>query len=300
MMKNAFRLCLGIGLTLATASGLLAQTPPPAASGPPKVLQIFREEVKPGKGPAHQKWETGWPRMFAKANWPTSSLALTSVTGPSEAWFLTGYDSFAAWEKDRENFDKNPAVKAEDDRLAAGDGEFLSATRSIVASYREDLSSKTTVVLPKMRYFRIVTYRVRPGHDSDFADAAKIVKGTYEKANVELPFAVYQIFSGMPTPTYLVFLPMKSLDEIDSGMARSKTIQDAFGEENQKKLSKMSADGYLTIESNLFAFDPKISYPSKEFIAADPEFWTPRPGPAMKKEPTKPAPKEGAKPVSKP
>lgn len=279
-MKNAFRLCLGIGLTLSMASGLFAQAPMPP--GPPKVLQIFREEVKPGKGPAHLKWETGWPKAFAKVSWPTHYLAMTSVSGPSEAWFMTGYESFAAWEKDRQNFDKNQTLKSEDDRLTQGDGEFLSASRSIVAVYREDLSSKTAIKLPTMRYFRVFTFRVRPGHDSDFADAAKIVKGAYEKANVDVPWATYQISSGMLTPTYLLFLPMKSLDEIDSAMARSKTIQEAEGEENQKKLLKLASDGYLTIDSNIFAFDPKISYPSKEFIAGDPEFWTPKPQPAAK------------------
>jgi hypothetical protein len=297
-MKNSVCLYLGIGLTLSTTTGLLAQTPSPP--GPPKVLQIFREEVKPGKSPAHEKWETGWPKAYAKANWPTNFLAMTSVTGPSEAWFMTGYDSFAAWEKDRENFDKNQTLKSEDDRLVQGDGEFLSGSRSIVAAYREDLSSKAAVSIPKMRYFRVVTYRVRPGHDSDFVDAAKIVKGAHEKANVDLPWAVYQIASGMPSPTYLVFLPMKSFAEIDSGMGRSKTIQEAEGEENQKKLLKLASDGYLTIDSNIFAFSPKMSYPSKEFVAADPEFWTPKPEPTMKKEPTKPASKEGAKAASKP
>jgi hypothetical protein len=288
-MKNAFCLCLGVGLTLSTASGLLAQTPMPP--GPPKVLQIFREEVKPGKGPAHQKWETGWPKAFAKANWPTNYLAMTSVTGPSEAWFLTGYESFAAWQKDRENMDKSP-LKSEDERLTQGDGEFLSGHRSIVAAHREDLSSKTAVSIPKMRYFRVITFRIRPGHDSDFVDASKIIKAAYEKANVDLPWAVYQVSSGMLTPTYLVFLPMKSLDEIDSAMARFKTIQEAEGEENQKKLLKLASDGYLTTDSNIFAFEPKMSYPSKEFTAADPEFWAPKPKPAAKKE--------AAKPVSKP
>ncbi len=85
-----------------------------------------------------------------------------------------------------------------------------------------------------MRYFRIITYRVRPGNDTDFTDAAKIVREAYEKASVDLPWAVYQIVSGMPSPTYLVFVPMRSLEEIDTAFARSKTIQEAEGEENAK------------------------------------------------------------------
>ncbi len=283
-MKNSLYPRLGVALVFVTASGLLAQTPAADPSAPPKVLQIIREDVKPGKAPAHQKWEEGWPRAYAKAKWPTSFVAMTSVSGPSEAWFMSGYDTFGAWGKDRESFDKNP-IKGEDDRLSQGDGEFLSGTRSIVAAYREDLSAWAGVKLPTMRYFRVITYRVRPGHDSDFVDAAKTLKGGYEKASVKLPWAVYQIVSGLPTPTYLVFLPMKSFDEIDGAMANSKSIQEAMGEETQKKMSKLASDGYLSIESNIYALDPKMSYPSKEWIAGDPEFWTPKSAPAAAKKP---------------
>lgn len=291
-MKDTLRLFVGIALTVSAATGLLAQTPTqtpaPGMGAPPKVLQIFREEVKPGKSAAHQKYEMGWPKAYSKVNWPTNYLALTSVTGPSEAWFMTGYDSFAAWQKDRDNLEKNEALKNEDDRLAQGDSEFLSGARSIVASYREDLSTSAPVALPKMRYFRVLTFRVRPGHDSDFSDSAKMIKAAYEKANVQVPWATYQVASGMATPTYMVFLPMKSFDEIDSALMNGKKLQEAQGEENQKKMAKMAGDGYLTIESNIFAFDPKMSYPAKDFAAVDPEFWNPKPAPREKKGAEKP------------
>jgi hypothetical protein len=73
-------------------------------------------------------------------------------------------------------------------------------------------------------------------------------------------------------------------------MMNSKKLQDAQGEENQKKLTKMATDGYIAIESSIFAFDPKMSYPAKDFAAADPEFWNPKPSAMGKKEAAK-APK---------
>jgi len=287
-MRNVLRLCLGISLSVCAASALLAQAPPPN-SGPPRVLQIFREEVKAGRAAAHQKWETGWPKAYAKANWPTNYLSVVSVTGPAEAWFMTGYESFAAWGKDTESFEANAAFKAEYDRLSEGDAQFLSGGRTIVGALREDLSTPVQVVLPKMRYFRVITFRVRPGHDSDFMDAAKMMRAGYEKANVQLAWATYQIVSGMQTPAFMVFIPMKSLDEIDTGLANGRKVADAQGEENVKKLAKMSADGYLSVETNIYAFDPKMSYPAKDFAAADPEFWNPKPAPPAKKPAAKPA-----------
>lgn len=271
--------------------------PPP----PPKVLQIYREEVKVGKGPAHVKVEKEFVAAAAKAKWPTHYLAMTTVTGPSEAWFLTGYASFAAWEKDREDTDKNTAFTADLDRLVAKDGELLSNGRSLVASLREDLSAGGPVDIARMRYFRLITFRVRPGHESDFQDAVKIVRAAYEKAKADVPWAVYQISGGMPGPTFMVFIPMKSMAEIDASIARAGAIREAEGPENEKALTKLASDGYATVEQNVLAFSPAMSYPSKEFVARDPEFWTPKPAaktaaPAKKAEPK---PKEEAKPAVK-
>lgn len=282
-------LCLSLSFT----SGLLADSAP-QVGGPPKVLQIYREEVKPGKMAAHQKMEANWPRLFAKANFPSNYLAIESITGPNEAWFLSGYGSFADWGKDTEVLEKNPALKAELERLGAQDAELLSGVRSIVAFLREDMSYlSNTINVTKDRFFRITTIRARPGHEADFKDAAKLVRDAYEKSKTEIPWAVYQVSAGMPGPTYLIFTPMKSLADADAGLARMKTIQDAEGEEGQKAISKHASDGYSSLESNLFAFSPKMSYPSKEFIAADPAYWAPKPAASAKSAP--PAKKEGQK-----
>ncbi len=267
---------------------------------PPKVLQIYREEVKVGKAPAHVKVEKGFVAAAAKANWPTHYLAMTTVTGPSEAWFLTGYPSFAAWEKDRDDTDKNSAFTADLDRLVEKDGELLTNGRSLVAVLREDLSAGGPVDIAKMRYFRLLTFRVRPGHENDFQDAVKIVRSAYEKAKVEVPWAVYQISGGMPGPTFMLMMPMKSMSEIDAAIARAAAIREAEGPENEKALAKLASDGFASVETNILAFSPAMSYPSKEFVARDPAFWTPKP--AAKAAPAKQAdakPKEGAKPAEK-
>ncbi len=60
----------------------------------------------------------------------------------------------------------------------------------------------------------------------------------------------------------------------------------------------MAGDGYLTTESNIYAFNPKISYVSKEVASADPDFWTPKVKPAAK--PAAAAKTEGKKPAAKP
>ncbi|HEY8793805.1 MAG TPA: hypothetical protein VIM15_02585 [Gemmatimonadaceae bacterium] len=275
-MTKTPTLVYALSLSLVSIATLPAQSPG-EGGGPPKVVQIIREEVKPGKGAAHAKVEAGWPRAFAKAKWPTHYLAMTSMSGPSEAWFLIGYPSMAAWEQDNQNSEKATALTAQLDQLSARDGELLSNTRGVVATYIDSLSYKPHVDMPTMRYFQVLTFRVRPGHESDFMQAAKMFRTAYEKAK-DLPaaWATYRVDFGMPGPVYLVFIPAKSLEEMDQHPAQDKAFGEAMGAENWKALNKIAADSYVNVESNLFALSPKMSYPPTEFAARDPDFWTPK------------------------
>ena len=270
---------------------VVAQTAESPGWPGPKVLQIYVEKIKPGKSPAHEGVEAGWPRAFAKAKWPTHYVAATSLTGPSEAWFMAGYESFAAWETDSRNIDKNAELRKELNQLEAKDGELRSGERSLVAFFREDLSNQPNADLPKMRYFRIITVRVKPGHDAQFAEAAKIIKAGYDKANLPQSWYAYQIYSGMPTPTFLIFVPMKSLGEVDTAFGNVKTLQEAEGEDNAKKLQTIAGESYSSVDSDLYAFNAKMSYVSKEWADEDPEFWRPKAPAAMKSEGKKPAAK---------
>src|SRR5439155_1335832 len=62
---------------------------------PPPYLEIFREEVKVGRAGAHVQTEAGWPRAFAKAKIPNNYIAMTTIYGPTEAWFFEGHGSVA-------------------------------------------------------------------------------------------------------------------------------------------------------------------------------------------------------------
>jgi hypothetical protein len=278
LMATIVRLSLAFSTVVLLSPLYQALAQPPASPSTPKVLQIFREEVKPGKGAAHEKVEVGWPQAFAKANYPVHYLAMTSMAGPNEAWFLEGYDSFASIEKAEQLIDKNTTLKTELEKLSERDGELLSGMRTLITTYRDDLSYRPNVTLSQMRYMTVTTARVRPGHDSDFVALRKIVTAAHEKANMDEHWAMYQVVSGAPAGTYLLFLPMKSMAQMDAyAEIHGKPYQDALGEENQKKVRELASTAVMTVESTLFAFNPKMSYVSKEFAAGDPDFWMTKP-----------------------
>jgi hypothetical protein len=245
---------------------------------PPKVLQIFVESVKPGKGAAHEKVEMGWPAAFRKAKWPSHYLAMTSMSGPGEAWYVGVYDSYAALETDQRNVEKTPALARELERLSQVDGELLTGTRSILARYRPDLSYRPDFDIAPMRYFGLTIFTVNPGYDSAFSDVRKLVHAAHEKANMDEHWAMYQVTSGMAGSTYLLFLPMKSLQEADVAQeTHGKPYGDALGEAGRQQLRDFARAGVASSETKLFSFSPKMSYMSAEIVARDSLFWAPKP-----------------------
>jgi hypothetical protein len=107
----------------------------------PKILVIQREYTKPGKdGASHEKTEGAYIHALSAGKAHESYIALTSLTGPSRALFMSSYPSFAAWEEDHKNVGKDAALSAALDRANVADGDLLSATDSSVWSRREDLS----------------------------------------------------------------------------------------------------------------------------------------------------------------
>jgi len=69
-----------------------------------------------------------------------------------------------------------------------------------------------------------------------------------------------------------------------------KDFEAAMGEEGMKKLSELSAAAIESSQTNLFAINPRMSYPADEWVKADPEFWKPKAAAsASKKADEKPA-----------
>jgi len=87
---------------------------------------------------------------------------------------------------------------------------------------------------------------------------------------------------------YLVATAMRSMSEIDQQQADSKQFEAALGASGMKRLEELSALCLEKSQSNLFMFNPKMSYPPAEWVKEDPGFWKPKMEAPVKKEPAKP------------
>ena len=267
--------------TMVLAGSLSAQAMAPP-SGPPPYLQIVREEVKVGRGGAsHLQTEVGWPRAFGKAKIANNYLAMTTLYGPNEAWFVEGHSSIAEIEAVTKSIDAVPGLSQELDRLSQADAANINNLRTLLGRYQVSLSNPGTVSPPEMRVWEVIIFRVRPGHEGDFVQATNLYRSIVGQAKVEAPWATYEVMAGMPGPTYLIFVPHKTLAEIDPATGVGAAIEKAMTEETMKKFGTLS-EGFLSVENMVFAPSPEMSYLSAEWIAQDPRYWGKKTVSAMK------------------
>jgi hypothetical protein len=281
--------CLSLASLLVSAAALpaaWAQTPTDPDLAPPKVLVIFREFTKPGKsGSVHEKSETNFVKAMQAAKWPVHYLGMESVTGINRALFLTGYDSYDAWQKDNDAQAKNAALSAANDHAWTVDGELLASTDASVWNFRGDLSlaGSSPIDIATMRYMEIMQFKAKPGHEQEFEEVVKMYKTAYGKAAPSMTWAVYENQYGHEDgDVYLVMFPRKSLAEIDKGFSDDKTVMTGLGDAGQKKIAELTAASTESSQVNLFHFNPKMSYMSDRAIATDPSFWKPKPAAAPK------------------
>jgi hypothetical protein len=257
-----------IALAVVLAAGSLSAQVMPA----PPYLEIFREEVKAGRAGPHVQAEAGWPRAFAKAKIPNNYLAMTTLYGPSEAWFFEGHASVADIEAVNKAIEAAPGLTRELDRLSQADGANVNGLHRLLARHLPEASNGPNIDPAEMRVWEITIFRVRPGKEGSFYEGAKLYQSVVQQAQVDAPWATYEVMAGMPGPTYLVFVPHKTLAEIDPAVGVGAAIQKAMNEETMKKFGTLS-EGFLSVENLVFAPSPEMSYPPAEWIAQDPKYW---------------------------
>ena len=256
---------------LASALGVSAQSLPTTQ---PRLLQIYREQVKTGHASAHVKAEAGWPAAFAKAKSPDYYLALSSITGPQVVWFISPWESYTVWGKSLARDEANAELSAELERLSAADAAHVDSLPSLEAMARPDLSHGVYPDLNKQRYWEITIMRVRPGHEDQFAAAAKAYKALAARSMPTARWRVYEVSAGMPGPTYLIFSSVESFGQFDATFAESMAGEKTVTADERAVFQKFNAEALINAETNKYRLDPVMSYVSPETKAADPAFWS--------------------------
>lgn len=271
-MRSATRCSRWALVTVATMLSAGAVAAQDDANAPPPVLQVSVESVRGGRGGAHTALEQRWAETFRRAGVPVYWLGATTETGPDQAWFFTGLGGIGDIEGMDQAIDSSPGLGGASALLRQADQDNVSETRSFLARYRADLSMPGPHPVATGRYFNLTTFRVRPGHENDFEEAAKLYATVMTDANADANWATYQVVSGMPGPTFIVFSLMKSLSEMDPG-ADAAAIQKAMTDDREEKFSELASSGIISTTNMILRFQPRMSTLPDEFTSQDPSFW---------------------------
>jgi quinol monooxygenase YgiN len=274
-----------LSLPLLVSTGLVVAPAMHAQSNPDtKVLVIQREVTKPGKdGAVHEATESAFIRAVQANKANIHYIALTSVTGQNRALFISAYPSVAAVDEERKHLPA--AAAAAMDKAMVADGEQLSEQSSSVWLRRDDLSTNVAGPPVGMRYLEVSQFVVKPGHQHEFEELAKMYVAA-AKNIPEFHWSAYQMAYGTPAgnstggPTYLVLTALKSGADADAEFGAGSRFEEAVGKDGLKKMAELEAASIASEGTNLFAVSPKMSIPPDAMVKAEPDFWKPKPSAA--------------------
>ena len=273
-MTNYSRVWTYCFLSVAATAG--AQSPPLTPA--PRILQIFREQVALGHEADYLHIETETVATQLRLNFQHAYLALQGVNFSGDVWYLSGYDTYADVDQVRRNVAANSALASALDQVAAEKADLVLDPHTVFARHRQDLSYGRGLSGQRSRYFVVTTIWVLPGHIQDFAEIRRMIHAAHERAGSGEIHSVYQVESGMPDGTFLIFTPVATLDE--AGFSRDfdqNGFDTALDAAARTRLRDLSTVAIRQSETSILAIRPEISLPAKEWLDADPGLWKPAP-----------------------
>lgn len=277
-MKRRFNTVVPLSILVATFT-LAAPTPAHAQDQsahqlqPPPILVVHTEFLKAGEsGAAHVKAEAAIAQTLRNANAEGHYMGLVAITGRARTVFVSGCTSFANCQEQHDSIAQNATLQDQLKSVGADDAALLSfSTRSI---YRFDKELSLNIGAPDgTHFFELTLFHVRPGHEKDWRTVVKM----YQDAYAKIPGAHWDMFQKMygehSGHTWLLAVPMKSLAEEDDSMANDAKLKDTVGAEQLQKMEDLANATVESVEANLFAIDPRMSYETADWTKADPKFF---------------------------
>ena len=279
-MKNGRPFLAMILLLAAQVSIVHAQTEKAlgAATAPPKILLLVRQQFKFGSEGTRQSLETRIARACNHLDVPNSWIDLQSITGPLEAFSFDPFDSFEHVENAYVVWAQFYAAHPDLGHLQEQVRALETSESTIIAVRRDDLGYRVNRIdLSKAHFMRVLKVQLHPGHEGEFVESFKLLSTAYEKIDADMPWVVYQVNVGMPSPAFLVFVPMRGLKENDAYLARGAKLREAEGDAGYDRMQQIARDAFVSTESDLYAISPEMSHVPKEIVDGDPDFWLSKP-----------------------
>jgi hypothetical protein len=261
-------------ITLCPSPAAFGQHEAGKTDGPSKYLFVENVELKPSMDFPYAKAQGDEVEAERAAKAPSHYLGMWAITGGAHVLYMHGFDAFGDLQKDHEaSFAMPKLMEAMKSSSAAQAGAVASHHNSIY-TYEKELSLSALLDLSKMRFMRIILFHVRAGHDEEFRHLAKLFVKAYQSSIPDAHWAMFQKAYGEGSGnTYILVTPIVSLADVDTMMGGDKKFSDAVGEDQLSVLFKGLDVSVESTQTDLFAFDPELSYVPDSWLTSSPDFW---------------------------
>jgi hypothetical protein len=251
-----------------------------SAGSPPRYINVVHERLKPGRDGAYDGMLSNIRDDYERFNIAAYWIEMKSITGPDESFSLNFGDSFGDLEKMGAGMAAGVAAHPElaglQDRLLA---ENTSSVSNFIAERMDALGSRAaTINFAKMRMLQVRVFHIHPGHEGEFAEAAKSIASAYQKVAGGPAWVIYAVHSGAPVPCYLMLTTLSSLKDEDDA-ARPGPEMGAAGLAVEQRLQEIARSACDSIETNIYVVNPLLSHMPRDFTAEDPAYWMPKTAP---------------------
>lgn len=268
------RLCTG-GVAIAALLAFSA-----AAQDRDGYVDYFIAKVKPERRADFDALARKFADANRKANGDRWIASKIEYGDNDTVYFSSARDNMASIEAAAAAFEK--ALK---DTFGAGSEAMMQdmmkclvSSRSEIRRRRYDLSSSSASdrasiekIVGAARFIRTHTVRVRPGHEAEFEDTARMVKDAADKKHPGYSVLAYQSAAGQTGSVYYFSILAPSFAAYDE----MKPLREVLSDEEFQRYTKTNADCVISSEIMIARIVPAMSNPPEAVVEVSREFWLP-------------------------
>ena len=250
---------------------VLAQAP-----APPGYVHVYIAKVKPDKLPTYEGLARKWADAFRKEggeNWITIQQQVGEYNTIAFVFFRKSWADLDKLPNEMEVLSKVYG-KQEAENIFKTGAECELSGRIYIRRTRPDLSLKAEQNdMARAKLLRASYLTIRPGRAPDFEYLVKRAIEAHQKLDTKVHFTVSQTVSGGPMG-YVIVSTAGTFGDFDYDPGN--VIEKAFGAEEANRFRTTIAEVVEHGENIIWRIRPELSAPPQEYIAANPDFWTPK------------------------
>ena len=160
-----------------------------APEPPPQSIYIYRERLRPGAEAEYGRVEEDAARICVRLECPNPYLALESVRGSREVWWLNAFASEANRHRVYRGYEQNVALTAALREITRRKQGLTFEPHETLATYRSDLSDGSSWRMLGTRFFVITVTDAAKKGDGCVFEAARGREAPKQKWFVVVPAA---------------------------------------------------------------------------------------------------------------